>query len=230
MEIFPADMMELANEVPTNCGPPAPISTRRSWTAGPEGASHSSQELLRRAIRKGTIDNLMRPVVCGTSYKNKVCRSCWRHCGAICQPHRHSPHQGINPDTDVGRGAPLPPTTSPSPPGFKNRRRNPLWEAVLPFASIPGTAEHRHPCSTPKKQKERIGRILQMHANHREDIDTVYSGDIAAVIGLKNSTTATPSATRSTPSSWSPWSSPSRLSGWPLSPRPRPVRRRWASP
>ena len=40
-----------------------------------------------------------------------------------------------------------------------------------------------------KNQKERIGRILQMHANHREDIETVYSGDIAAVIGLKNSTT-----------------------------------------
>ena len=40
-----------------------------------------------------------------------------------------------------------------------------------------------------KKQKERIGRILQMHANHREDIETVYSGDIAAVIGLKNTTT-----------------------------------------
>ena len=40
-----------------------------------------------------------------------------------------------------------------------------------------------------KKQKERIGRILQMHANHREDIECVYSGDIAAVVGLKNSTT-----------------------------------------
>ena len=60
-----------------------------------------------------------------------------------------------------------------------------------------------------KGKRERVGRLLQMHANHREDLETVYSGDIAAVVGLKNTPPATPSVMRSTPSCWSPWSSPS---------------------
>ena len=77
-----------------------------------------------------------------------------------------------------------------------------------------------------KKQKERIGRILQMHANHREDIECVYSGDIAAVVGLKNSTTGDTLCDDKHPIIWSPWSSPSPSSAWPSSPRPRPARRR----
>ena len=58
-----------------------------------------------------------------------------------------------------------------------------------------------------KNQKERIGRILQMHANHREDIEEVFSGDIAAAVGLKNTTTGDTLCDDNHPIIWSPWSS-----------------------
>ena len=73
-----------------------------------------------------------------------------------------------------------------------------------------------------KDNDERVGRILQMHANHRKDIDICYAGDIAAAVGLKNTTTGdTLCDPRSIPSSWRAWSSPSPLSVLPSSPRPR---------
>ena len=81
-----------------------------------------------------------------------------------------------------------------------------------------------------KDNNERMGRILQMHANHRQDIDICYAGDIAAAVGLKNTTTGdTLCDPKSIRSSWRAWSSPSPLSVWPSSRRPRPARRRWAS-
>ena len=79
-----------------------------------------------------------------------------------------------------------------------------------------------------KNQKERIGRILQMHANHREDIEEVFSGDIAAAVGLKNTTTGDTLCDDNHPIIWSPWSSLTLSSAWQSSPRPRLVRRRWA--
>ena len=81
-----------------------------------------------------------------------------------------------------------------------------------------------------KDQRERIGRLLQMHANHREDISEVSAGDIAAIIGLKATRSpATRSATRTTRSSWSRSTSPSRSSSVASSRRRAATRTRWAS-
>ena len=75
-----------------------------------------------------------------------------------------------------------------------------------------------------KGKRERFGRLLQMHANHREDIETVYSGDIAAAVGLKNTTTGDTLCDENHPVVLESMEFPEPSSGWPSSPRPRPVR------
>ena len=81
-----------------------------------------------------------------------------------------------------------------------------------------------------KRQRERIGRILQMHANHREDIETVYSGDIAAVVGLKNSTTGDTLCDDKAPIILESMEFPEPVIRVAIEPRPRPARKRWAWP
>lgn len=77
-----------------------------------------------------------------------------------------------------------------------------------------------------KQKKERIGRLVQMHANHREEIPEIYSGDICAIVGLKDTGTGDTLATKSIPSFWNRWSSPNPLSKSPSNPRPNRVRKR----
>ena len=77
-----------------------------------------------------------------------------------------------------------------------------------------------------KGKRERFGRLLQMHANHREDIETVYAGDIAAAVGLKNTTTGDTLCDEDHPVILESMEFPEPLSAWPSSPRPRLVRRR----
>jgi elongation factor G len=83
--------------------------------------------------------------------------------------------------------------------------------------------------NTVKEKKERIGRMFQMHANSREQINEAYAGDIVAIVGLKDTTTGDTLSDLRTRSSLSAWSSRSRSSTSPWSPSPRPTRRRWAS-
>ena len=150
------------------------------------------QELLRRAIRKGTIDNLMVPVVCGTSYKNKGVQ---KLLDAIVDympaPTDIPPIKGINPDTEEEEERPSSDDEPFSALAFNLKIATDPFVGRLSFIRVySGTLNTgTQVLNSTKRQKERIGRILQMHANHREDIETVYSGDIAAVIGLKNSTT-----------------------------------------
>lgn len=80
-----------------------------------------------------------------------------------------------------------------------------------------------------KGQKERIGRLLQMHANERKEIKFVEAGDIAAAVGLKNVTTVTRSALSTLRSSSNAWNSRSRLFPRLSNRRPRPTRKRWLS-
>ncbi len=189
VEDIPADMMELANEYRTKlvdaC---ADINEEIMELALEE--QPIPQELLRRAIRKGTIDNLMVPVVCGTSYKNKGVQ---KLLDAIVDympaPTDIPPIKGINPDTEEEEERPSSDDEPFSALAFKIAT-DPFVGRLSFIRVYSGTLNTgTQVLNSTKKQKERIGRILQMHANHREDIETVYSGDIAAVIGLKNSTT-----------------------------------------
>ena len=149
-----------------------------------------SEDMIRKALRKGTIDNVLVPVVCGTSYKNKgVQKLLDAIVDYMPSPIDIPAIQGVNPDTDEEDARPASDDAPFSALAFKIATDP--YVGRLSFVRVysgmlnTGTSV----LNSTKKQKERIGRILQMHANHREDIETVYSGDIAAVIGLKNSTT-----------------------------------------
>ena len=148
------------------------------------------EEMIRKALRQGTIDNALVPVVCGTSYKNKgVQKLLDAIVDYMPSPIDIPAIQGVNPDTDEEDSRPADDNAPFSALAFKIATDP--YVGRLSFVRVysgmlnTGTSV----LNSTKKQKERIGRILQMHANHREDIETVYSGDIAAVIGLKNSTT-----------------------------------------
>ena len=148
------------------------------------------EDMIRKALRKGTIDNLLVPVVCGTSYKNKgVQKLLDAIVDYMPSPLDIPAIQGVNPDTEEEDSRPADDNAPFSALAFKIATDP--YVGRLSFVRVysgmlnTGTSV----LNSTKKQKERIGRILQMHANHREDIETVYSGDIAAVIGLKNSTT-----------------------------------------
>ena len=189
VEEIPADMLEKAKEYRTKmldaC---ADIDEEIMELVLEE--KDVPQDMIRRAIRKGTIDNALIPVVCGTSYKNKgVQKLLDAIVDYMPSPLDIPAIQGVNPDTDEEDSRPADDNAPFSALAFKIATDP--YVGRLSFVRVysgmlnTGTSV----LNSTKKQKERIGRILQMHANHREDIETVYSGDIAAVIGLKNSTT-----------------------------------------
>ena len=189
VEEIPADMLELAQEYRTKlvdaC---ADIDEEIMELALDE--KPIPQEMLRRAIRKGTIDNLMVPVVCGTSYKNNGVQ---KLLDAIVDympaPTDIPPIKGVNPESEEEEERPSSDSEPFSALAFKIAT-DPFVGRLSFIRVYSGTLNTgTQVLNSTKKAKERIGRILQMHANHREDIETVYSGDIAAVIGLKNSTT-----------------------------------------
>ncbi len=189
VEPIPEDMMELAQEYRTKlldaC---ADIDEEIMELVLEE--QEVPQDMIRRAIRRATIDNLMVPVVCGTSYKNKgVQKLLDAIVDYMPSPIDIPAIKGVNPDTeeeeerhsqDDGPFAALAFKIATDP--YVGR-----LSFVRVYSGVLSTGTSV--LNSTKKQKERIGRILQMHANHREDIECCYSGDICAVIGLKNSTT-----------------------------------------
>ncbi len=154
------------------------------------GGEDVPQDKIRAIIRQATIDNEFVPVTCGTSYKNKgVQKLLDAIVDYMPSPVDIPAIQGVNPDTDEEDSRPADDSAPFSALAFKIATDP--YVGRLSFVRVySGTLNTGTTVlNSTKKQKERIGRILQMHANHREDIETVYSGDIAAVIGLKNSTT-----------------------------------------
>eukprot|EP00826_Nyctotherus_ovalis_P021585 TRINITY_DN169_c0_g1_i1.p1 TRINITY_DN169_c0_g1~~TRINITY_DN169_c0_g1_i1.p1 ORF type:complete len:692 (+),score=-65.14 TRINITY_DN169_c0_g1_i1:1219-3294(+) len=149
-----------------------------------------TKEEIKKTIRKATIDNTMVPVVCGTSYKNKGVQ---KLLDAIVDympaPVDIPPIKGINPDTDeecVRKSSDDEPFSALA---FKIAT-DPYVGKLCFFRVYSGKVDTGSTIyNSTKGQRERIGRIMQMHANHRQDIDAVYSGDIAAAVGLKNVTT-----------------------------------------
>ena len=189
VEPIPEDMMDLAQEYRTKlldaC---ADLDEEIMMLVLDE--QPVPQELIRKALRKGTIENLLVPVTCGTSYKNKgVQKLLDAIVDYMPSPVDIPAIQGVNPDIDEEDERPASDEAPFSALAFKIAT-DPFvgrLSFVRVYSGVLNTGTTV--LNSTKKQKERIGRILQMHANHREDIECCYSGDICAVIGLKNSTT-----------------------------------------
>ena len=154
-----------------------------------EGVEPTVEEI-KKVIRKATIANEMVPICCGTAYRNKGVQPLL---DAIVDfmpaPTDIESIKGVNPDTDEEEQR----HSSDSEPfaalAFKIAT-DPFVGKLCFFRVYSGTVNAGTTVyNSVKNTRERMGRILQMHANHREDIETVYAGDIAAVVGLKNTTT-----------------------------------------
>ncbi|HPY85500.1 MAG TPA: elongation factor G, partial [Ruminococcus flavefaciens] len=147
-------------------------------------------EEIKKCIRKSTIANQMVPVVCGTSYKNKgVQKLLDAVVDYMPSPLDVPAIKGINPDTDEECERPSSDDEPFAALAFK-LTTDPFVGKLCFFRVYSGTiSTGSSVLNATKDNKERIGRILQMHSNHRKDIETVYAGDIAAAVGLKNTTT-----------------------------------------
>lgn len=145
---------------------------------------------LKKAIRKETIENTIVPVVCGTSYKNKGVQMLLDAIVDFMPSPVDVPDiKGINPKTGEEDSRPSKDDAPFSALAFKIAT-DPFVGRLCYFRVYSGIAKSGGPVyNSVKEQNERMGRILQMHANHRQDIEECYAGDIAAVVGLKHTTT-----------------------------------------
>ena len=189
VEPIPADMMDMATEYREKLLDAVSMFDDEIMEMYLEGKDIPTEKI-RKAIRAATVAVEMIPVVCGTSYRNKGVQ---KLLDAIVDympaPTDIPAIKGINPKTeqeeerhseDEGPFAAL---------AFKIMT-DPYVGRLGFFRVYSGTLNTGSAVlNATKGHRERIGRILQMHANHREDIETVYAGDIAAAVGLKNTTT-----------------------------------------
>ena len=145
---------------------------------------------LKAAIRKATIANEMVPVLCGTSYKNKgVQQLLDAVLDYMPAPTDIEDIKGINPETEEEETRPSDDNAPFAALAFKIAT-DPFVGKLCFFRVYSGTVKAGTTVyNSVKDSNERMGRILQMHANHRQDIDECHAGDIAAAVGLKNTTT-----------------------------------------
>ena len=149
-----------------------------------------SKDMIKNAIRKGTIANKIVPVVCGTSYRNKgVQKLLDAIVDYMPSPLDVPAIKGINPDTEQEEERHSSDEEPFAALAFKIMT-DPFVGKLCFMRVYSGSIQTGSTVyNSNKDDKERLGRILQMHANNRQDIDCVYSGDIAAAVGLKNTTT-----------------------------------------
>ena len=189
VEEIPEDMRELAEEYREKMLDAVSMFDDEIMEMYLEGKEIPAAKI-RAAIRKATVAVEMIPVVCGTSYRNKGVQ---KLLDAIVDympaPTDIPAIEGINPKTDE-EDKREPSDDEPfSALAFKIMT-DPYVGRLSFFRVYSGTLNTGSSVlNSTKNVRERMGRILQMHANHREDIETVYSGDIAAAVGLKNTTT-----------------------------------------
>jgi elongation factor G len=144
---------------------------------------------LKKLIRKGTLNFSFVPVLCGSAFKNKGVQPLLDAVvDYLPSPLDIPPVEGINPDTDAADTREASDTAPFSALAFKIM--NDPFVGSLTFARIySGKLEKGTVSNSVKDKKEKIGRMLLMHANNREDIDVAYAGDIVAIAGLKETTT-----------------------------------------
>ena len=189
VEPIPADMVDLANEYREKLMDAVSMvdeSIMEAYLAGEEVPTAK----IRAAIRKATIANEMVPVTYGTSYRNKgVQKLLDAIVDYMPSPLDIPPIKGVNPKTDEEDERPADDNAPFSALAFKIMT-DPYVGRLSFFRVYSGhLTTGSSVLNSTKNVKERIGRILQMHANHREDIEEVFSGDIEAAVGLKNTTT-----------------------------------------
>ena len=189
VEPIPEDMMDLANEYQEKLLDAVSMFDDEIMEMYLEGQEIPTAKI-RKAIRQATVAVEMVPVVCGSSYRNKGVQ---KLLDAIVDympaPTDIPAIKGTNPKTDEEEDR-HPSDDEPfSALAFKIMT-DPYVGRLCFFRVYSGTLNTGSAVlNATKGKRERVGRLLQMHANHREDLETVYSGDIAAVVGLKNTTT-----------------------------------------
>ena len=189
VEEIPEDMVEKAEEYREalmECVAEQDDELMEKYFAGEE----ITIDEIKACIRKATIANEMVPVVCGTSYRNKgVQKVLDAIVDYMPSPLDVPAIKGVNPDTDeevVRHSSDDEPFSALA---FKIAT-DPFVGKLCFFRVYSGSVQAGSTVlNATKDNKERLGRILQMHANHRKDIDVIYAGDIAAAVGLKNTTT-----------------------------------------
>jgi elongation factor G len=188
-EGIPADMQELADEYHQKLIESVAETDEDLLMKFLDGEELTEAEI-KAAIRKQTIANQMVPVLCGSAYKNKGVQPLLDAVvDYMPSPLDIPPIEGVIPrleKEDVRHSDDKAPFSALA---FKIMA-DPFVGKLAFFRVYSGTLESgSYVYNSTKGKKERIGRILQMHANHREEIDMVYSGDIAAAVGLKDTTT-----------------------------------------
>ena len=189
VEPIPEDMMDLAREYREKLLDAVSMFDDEIMEMYLEGKEIPTAKI-RAAIRQATVAVEMVPVVCGSSYRNKGVQ---KLLDAIVDympaPTDIPAIKGVNPKTDEEEVRHSSDDEPFSALAFKIMT-DPYVGRLCFFRVYSGTLNTGSAVlNATKGKRERVGRLLQMHANHREDLETVYSGDIAAVVGLKNTTT-----------------------------------------
>ena len=189
VEPIPEDMVDLANQYREKLLDAVSMFDDEIMDMYLEGQDIPTDKI-RKAIRQATVAVEMIPVVCGTSYRNKgVQKLLDAVVDYMPSPLDIPAIKGVNPKTDEEETRDSDDNEPFSALAFKIAT-DPFVGRLSFIRVYSGTLNTGSAVlNSTKGNRERIGRILQMHANHREDIETVYAGDIAAVVGLKNSTT-----------------------------------------
>ncbi len=189
IEEIPEDMKELAAKYRNNLIESVAELDEELMMKYFDGEELTVDEI-KSVIRKATLTNEIVPICCGTSYRNKGVQPLL---DAIVDfmpaPTDIEAIKGINPDTEEEEVRHSSDDEPFAALAFKIAN-DPFVGTLCFFRVYSGTVNAGTTVyNSVKDNRERMGRILQMHANHREDLETVYSGDIAAVVGLKNTTT-----------------------------------------
>ena len=189
VEEIPEDMKELAEKYHAEMLEHIAESDDEVMEKYLEGEEITVEEM-KKCIRKATIANTMVPVTCGTSYRNKgVQKLLDAIVDYMPSPVDVPAIKGVNPETEEETERPSSDEEPFAALAFKIAT-DPFVGKLCFFRVYSGTIEAGSTVyNSTKDNNERLGRILQMHSNHRQDIEKVYAGDIAAAVGLKNTTT-----------------------------------------
>ena len=189
IEPIPADMQEMAEKYREAMIESAAEADEELMMKYLEGEDITNEEI-KAAIRKATIENLMVPVVCGTSFRNKGVQKLLDAIVDYMPAPTDVPNiTGINPETGEEDSRPSSDEEPFAALAFKIAT-DPFVGKLCFFRVYSGSIHAGDTVwNASKGKRERMGRIVQMHANNRKDIDVVYAGDIAAVVSVKNTGT-----------------------------------------